>query len=186
MLICVTMQFCSAGISFLLSIGCLSHALFNSIVTAFLTFLSSHHAIYRLKVYPKISSQTVKIFFFSCLLSTFAFFFLTLAPVFPLPSKHLPANTSTHTEREKKRQPFLHSPGSDSLKNLHWHTGVDCIVSPMQTRCEALMYGSTFFFLQRKTNVGQKCSSFDTQRYKNKFTFIPNFPSWWLGQHCVI
>ncbi len=46
----------------------------------------------------------------------------------------------------------------------------------MQTRCEALMYGS-IFFLQRKTNVGQKCSllAMRTQWYKNKFRFIPEF-----------
>lgn len=130
---------------FNLFVGCLSHTLFNSIVSAFLTFLSSHRTVYGLKVYPKISEQTVKIFFFSCLLSRFAFSFLTLAPVFPLPSKHLPANTITESEREKKKTTFLAFSRQWLSKNLHWHTGVDCIVSPMQTRCEALMYGSIFF-----------------------------------------
>lgn len=33
---------------------------------------------------------------------------------------------------------------------LHWHTGVDCIFSPMQTRCEAVKYGSTFVFKGRR------------------------------------
>lgn len=119
-------------------------------------------------------------FFFQDLLSLFSLP-LQLSFCHPNIYRQIPAQGEREEgerEREKKRQTFLHSPGNDSPKNLHWHTGVDCIVSPMQTRCEALMYGSVFFFfLQRKTNVGQKCSllAIRAEWYKNKFKFIPEF-----------
>lgn len=87
-------------------------------------------------------------FFFQDLLSLFSLP-LQLSFCHPNIYRQIPAQRDREEgerERGKKRQTFLHSPGSDSPKNLHWHTGVDCIVSPMQTRCEALMYGSVFFF----------------------------------------
>lgn len=101
--VCVMEEFCSAGISvwsFLLNYY-LSHVLFNCI-----PYLSSRHTVYHLKVHPKISKETVKRFFF---LSRFALSFLTPAPAFLLPSKHLPANTGTGRkrggrERERKKK----------------------------------------------------------------------------------
>lgn len=47
--------------------------------------------------------------------------------------------------KKEKKTTFLAFSRQWLSKNLHWHTGVNCIVSPMQTRCEALMYGSIFF-----------------------------------------
>lgn len=116
-----------------------------------------HHTVCHLQISASRLSQ-VFFFFLACLqdLLTLPFLF---SPVSCQPFKLLPANAGTQRKREKTA--FSCILQAVTLQNVHWHTGVDCIVSSMQTRCEALMYGSVFlvFFLpQRKTNVCQKCS----------------------------
>lgn len=137
-------------------------------------FLSSHRTVYHLQRSARRLSRLFFFFFFSCLLAfkiCFSLFSLSRQPF-----KLLLANTGTEREKKDSLSCILQAV---TLQNFHWHTGVDCIVSSMQTRCEALMYGSIFFFfLQRKTDVCQKCSllAILAQWYKNKFRFIPEFP----------
>lgn len=116
-----------------------------------------HHTIYHLQI---SASRLSRLFFLACLqdLLTLPFLF---SPVSCQPFKLLPANAGTQRKREKTA--FSCILQAVTLQNVHWHTGVDCIVLSMQTRCEALMYGSViflfyFFLPQRKTYVCQKCS----------------------------
>lgn len=93
-------------------------------------------------------------------------------PISSQPLKLFPENAGMRRKRKKTVLVCALQPAT--LHNIHWHTGVDCILSPMQTRCE-VMYGSMCFFFssssQRKTDLCQKCSSLAIlpQRCKNKF-----------------
>lgn len=59
--------------------------------------------------------------------------------------KLFPENAGSRRKRENTVLVCALQPVT--LHNVHWHTGVDCILFSMRTRCEALMYGSMFFFL---------------------------------------
>ena len=183
--VCVMEQFCSAGISvwsFLLNYY-LSHVLFNCI-----PYLSFCHTVYHLKVHPKISEETVKtFFFFQDVLSLFSLP-LQLSFCHPNIYRQIPAQREREEgqrerererERERKKKtnflafsrqwlskkpPLAHRSWLHSFPNANqmWSTNV------WQRFC---------FFLQRKTNVGQKCSllAIRARWYKNKFRFIPEF-----------
>lgn len=110
---------------------------------------------------------------------------LTLVFFFPLPMssqpfKLFPENAGTRRKKEKSVLACALQPVT--LHNVHWHTGVDCILFSIQTRCEALMYGSVFFFLRLllkgrqiyAKNVVLRPSSLSD--VKIHFRLIPHFP----------
>lgn len=161
-------------------------------------------ALRPLQIFPHFSppniysSSTVTHPYFSpplsCLIARFAYlgFFFSL-PMSSQPFKLFPENAGTRRKKEKSVLACALQPVT--LHNVHWHTGVDCILFSIQTRCEALMYGSVVFFSssssQGKTDLCQKCSpsAILAQRCKNTFqahSSLPSFCSQWLGRYCVI
>lgn len=104
----------------------------------------------------------------------FPFFSLSLQ-FFLLPSKHIPANTSTEKEKKKKgnlafsRQRLSKKPPLAHGSRLHSFPNAN------QMWSNNVWQHFFFFLFQRKTNVGQKCSlsAVHTQWCKNKFRFIP-------------
>lgn len=129
-----------------------------------LPFFLSRRGVYHLQ------RSVSRLSFFSAFKICFSLFSVSCQP-----SKLLPANTGT--QREKKRQPLLHSPGSDSPKlPLAHRSWLHSFLNANQMRsCNVWQH---FFFLQRETDVCQKCRLLGilAQWYKNKFTFIPEIP----------
>lgn len=117
----------------------------------------------------------------SCLIARFAYLgFFSPLPMSSQPFKLFPENAGTRRKKEKSVLACALQPVT--LHNVHWHTGVDCILFSIQTRCEALMYGSVFFFLRLllkgrqiyAKNVVLRPSSLSD--VKIHFRLIPHFP----------
>lgn len=161
-------------LSVLLSNYYLPHVLFNSIVSAFLTFplLSPHCLTPQSVSKDQLADCQDLFFFFACFQDLLSLFSLSLQ--FSL--CHLNIYRQIPAQREGGKKDDL----SCVLRSppVHWHTHR----SWLHTFLNAIQMWSTnvwqhFFFLQRKTNVGQKCSllALRSQWYKNKFRFIPEF-----------
>lgn len=119
----------------------------------------------------------------SCLIARFAYlvFFFFPLPMSSQPFKLFPENAGTRRKKEKSVLACALQPVT--LHNVHWHTGVGCILFSIQTRCEALMYGSVVFFflllllkgrqIYAKNVVLRPSSLSDV---KIHFRLIPHFP----------
>lgn len=108
------------------------------------------------------------------------FFFFPL-PMSSQPFKLFPENAGTRRKREKSVLACALQPVT--LHNVHWHTGVDCILFSMRTRCEALMYGSVVFFFLLLLLKGRQIYAKNVVLWpsslsdvKIHFRLIPHFP----------
>lgn len=132
------------------------------------------------KIYS--SSNVTHSYFFLCCLAwlrdLLALFFFPL-PTSSQPLKLFPENAGIR--RKRKKTVLVCALQPLTLHNIHWHTGVACILFSMQTRCE-VMYGSMFFFLflfskgrqiYAKNVVLWPSSLSDV---KINFRLIPHFP----------
>lgn len=144
-----------------------------------LPFLLSHRGVYHLQ---RSVSRLFFFFFLPAFKICFSLFSLSCQP-----SKLLPANTGT--EREKKRQALLHSPGSDSPKlPLAHRSWLHSFFNANQMR-SCNVWQHFFFFKGRQMyakNVVFRQSSLSDIKINSHSFPSSRCSSRWLGRYCMI